>query len=130
MSSLREDGIMPKYIINYTRHGNPINDFYFGKRDLWFTQFLDEGYNEVSTQNAIDRIRLAVASEELSLDDVEIRFEDEPVNMNKYGAISPWPEGFCETSMNLVGDLLTHQVMRQKAERKAREEVGGQDESD
>ena len=98
---------MTKYIINYTRDGDPISDWLFGEGDGWFQLVLRQGETDVSTENAISRIRLAIVRGELPLEDVEIQFEGQPVVVNEWGVILDWPEGFCDVTANLAEQILT-----------------------
>jgi hypothetical protein len=107
-----------KITIDYRKDGNAISDFEFQESDEWFAWIMfihkddPEAYIPVSTQNAIDRIRLAVARNEIPYKDVEILFEGSPVSFNEYGAISDYPKGFCNVSGDLSAKILTYAMQK------------------
>jgi hypothetical protein len=100
---------MAKYIINYSRTGLACPDYWFDNDDYWFQSHIvafDGDPIHVSTQNAIDRIRLAITRGEIAAADVEIQFEGQSLTLSKTGRIYPWPNGFCDTNSRLSEEIL------------------------
>lgn len=77
-------------ILDYCKEGIPISDY---ECDDFLNSCLvgNCNYYKISTENIIQSLRAKVATGEICVEDVEIRFEGLPLQMNKYACIQEWP---------------------------------------
>lgn len=50
------------------------------------------------TENIVNWVRVYLAEERLSTQDVKLQFNSELVEINDYAVITNWPDGFCDFS--------------------------------
>ncbi len=100
--------------IEYCEDGEAVSDF---NVDRWFKSVVnatkdpfESAYrpnDKVSTTPPIDRVRVAIANGELSCEDVNFIFNGKIIKSNEYGALSEWPDGFCDVGLKLIEKILT-----------------------
>lgn len=59
----------------------------------------------VSTGHIIDAIRVLIKTGEIDMDDVEFHFDGQVLVHNKDGRIENWPNGFNDTTLELLTQL-------------------------
>ncbi len=98
--------------IEYCKSGESVSDF---EVEEWFSQILEDIqmvqdisiYRSVSTTLPIDRVRAAILEGELDYKNVRFVFKDKIIKSNEYGALSEWPDGFCDVGLKLIEKILT-----------------------
>ncbi|MEK4006411.1 hypothetical protein [Paenibacillus sp. FSL H3-0333] len=84
--------------INYCKEGTPIPDYDAEEwLESWLTFKDDQVYN-VSTENIVSWVRVYLAEEKLSTQDVRLQFDGKNIEINDYAVITNWPDGFCDFS--------------------------------
>lgn len=81
-------------------------------------------YYECFVANAamIDAIRLLIARGVLNHEEVSFEYktdllhEGEVIRPNRYGRLEPWPRGFCDTSIDIISELLMISIKKRKEE--------------
>jgi len=69
-----------------------------------------------STSPIFYRIRLGIVSGEIDCNDVIFTFGDHTIKVNRFGAISDWPEGFCDLEISLSEKILATAMKKKKKE--------------
>jgi len=73
---------------------------------------------KISTDNVIWAIKSMVTNQEISYDSFEFRFQGKKVEINKYGAILRWPDGFADFQASLTQKTLRYGAERRQKERR------------
>ena len=112
--------------LEYVAEGKPIAD---ARAEDYVKDMIEEenigenGYYHISTENVIQFLLTAIAKEEISHEKVEISFNGEVVEVNKYGAIHNPPKGFMDHTQRAMTDRIMVAMKRGKADReKAKKE--------
>jgi hypothetical protein len=58
-----------------------------------------------STENMIDRIRLAVIRDEIEANAVVFCWQGQEIDVDEYGQLSPWPDDFCSFGTDLAFNI-------------------------
>jgi len=111
---------MKKLILNYNADGESITPFNVEiyKQNVLdiYSNLLNRGYEEaiinISTELAIDLVRLLVVEDEIDLDEVQViaRFEDHILTMDKNGIFDKWPTGFLDMSERVCRRIIKARV--------------------
>lgn len=72
---------------------------------------------EYSTENIFTYARFQVVAGHIFDDEIVFRFEDKDIHINRFGAITEWPEGFCDSVVRMCEDILTLATKKSKEER-------------
>ena len=118
---LYERNKMKKLILDYNADGESITPFNaeMYKQDVLdtYSNLLNRGYEEeaiinVSTELAIDLVRLLVVEDEIDLDKVQViaRFENHILIMDKNGIFDKWPTGFLDMSERVCRRIIKARV--------------------
>lgn len=89
----------------------PLLDFIIDEFSL---EMADDFKLDISTENFIDTVRLAVVEGKINHKDVEIIFKSEYLKINEYGAMIHRPEGFCDYSVKLAEKTLLAAFQKKK----------------
>lgn len=63
-------------------------------------------YVIVANEPIVQMFRVAVKEKMISSSQIEIRFNGQPLIIDEFGRLDPWPTGFCDLSENLCIRLL------------------------
>jgi hypothetical protein len=103
--------------VEYTREGTPVNDFTYIN---WVYKVLHYKNSDkvfcVSTSIAITAVRLEIVKGNLDCSKVVFKFGDKLLYANEYGAITNWPQGFCDTETRLCEEILRLAMAKKKTE--------------
>lgn len=102
---------------HYCKKGTPINDFLLEEE---YKKVLAEKNNSemhfwYSTDNIFMRVKVGIVKKDLDYKDVTFIFEDKEIRPNEYGAIIPYPNGFCDVTVTLAEELLRTAMKMRKA---------------
>jgi hypothetical protein len=110
--------------IKYCAEGDAVSDFYL---DNWLEDVMiavaDVGNTlwernfEVSTSLPIYIIKREVAKGNISMDDIQFKYDDKIIRVNRYGAIIDWPRGFADKEVDYCEDTLKLAMKMRQAER-------------
>ena len=53
----------------------------------------------------VNRVRLAIAKEEIPFDQIQFWFNDELIPHRPDGTLTHWPKGFCDHNQNIIKEL-------------------------
>lgn len=106
-----------KIIIEYTEGGNAISDFYV---DRWLEDVLSRDHShgliKVSNETPINAVRQAIVDGRISHEEVAFIYKDHILWVNEYGAISNWPDGFCDKNCRFSENILRKAMNKRKKE--------------
>ena len=71
-------------------------DFYYGVGGSFIT----------SSENLITAFRLGIKTGKFEADNIIFVFGNKEFQADKAGRIADWPDGFCDTSLNMLMELL------------------------
>lgn len=115
---------MPKIKITYHKFGTPTNDFQIEDVYHGILQKYQDGDEYISlyfsTENIITRFRLGVVSGDIKPEDISIWFKDQKIDMNRFGAIHPWPTGFCDQIIKMSEQVLRKALDMRKKEQESK----------
>ena len=74
-------------------------------------------YYEISTSCPFSAIRLAIVEGLIKPEEVEFYFRGKIIKINRFGAITDWPDGFCDIEGDYAEKILRKAVAMRKAER-------------
>jgi hypothetical protein len=101
--------------VNYTRDGLPIGD-----RDAenYARRLIsrDVAVN-VSTANVIQALRCFIAEGDLDCENVRFLFDGQPVMVNRFGACTDWPNGWCDLGVRMAERTMMAAMSKKRAER-------------
>lgn len=91
--------------IVYVKGGKAVSDFDVEEVFQLLINCYGERYS-FSTTSIFHRIRLGIVRDEISHEDYQFEFDGEIIDINEYGAITNWPEGFLEDVARLFEQIL------------------------
>lgn len=116
-------------IVQYSSWGDPVSDFRcedWMKSVLRTAKWLKNGetLNEtyhVSTSLPFDYIRLAIVEGHIDCEHVLFQYNDgngniQDIKVNEYGAITDWPDGFCDRHIDIAEKILKEATKKRKIE--------------
>jgi len=109
--------------IEYCESGKSISDFDIESWVDYIVKVKDLNLRfKVSTSLPIDAIRLAIVQGRLDYRKVVFAFEDKTMQVNEFGALLNWSNGFCDKGVRYAEKILRHAVSMRKAERKMKKD--------
>ena len=105
-----------KIIVEYS---SKVQGYFFrdGEAEEWVDNIInfmlnkaedkDDWELKVSNEMLIHYFRLRVAQGVLKSDQIQFKFNDQIIRVNKFGTLEDWPKGFCDYTDNLLMELLT-----------------------
>lgn len=72
---------------------------------------------EYSTENIFSYARFQVVSGHIFEDEIKFVFEGKDIHINRFGAITDWPKGFCDSVIRMSEDILMLATKKSKEER-------------
>ncbi len=112
---------MKELVISYMEAGLTIADVKAVKWAEELAEIFNKGtvsaLRVVSNAAMVDAVRLLIAKGVLNHEEVVFRYEGKNIKPNRYGMIVHWPDGFCDSHDNILGDLLTASVKTRKTRR-------------
>lgn len=108
-------------VISYSAGGLPLAD----SKAMKWAEELAETFNKgtkscvraVSSAVMVDAVRLLTAKGILNHEAVFFLYEGKVIHINKYGMITDWPKGFCDSRCDILEELLTLAFKNRKEER-------------
>jgi hypothetical protein len=61
----------------------------------------------IGSELIISRLQLAILTQEIPTDQIQVWFENELLSHNEYGVFNKYPPGFCDTNVHLCETILT-----------------------
>lgn len=98
-------------IIKYSQNGLPVSDWdvdnAYGNIRLCQNP---ECVFEFSTENIFNRIRLGVVLGEMDCHDVLFMFNDDVIELNRYGVYEEYLDGFLDANTKIIESILITQI--------------------
>lgn len=68
----------------------------------------------IGSEMIMDCFRLRAVQDKISIDDIHIRFNDLEIKITDKGQFAPWPNGFCDTGVKVIQNILKTRIRRMK----------------
>lgn len=106
----------------YCKEGKAISDFDINDFLKYVTDCLNnhritDMTFKISTSPPFEAIRLAIVEGKIDFNKIQFLFNGRIITINKYGAITDWPDGFCDLSCIMAENILRGAFKIRKAER-------------
>jgi len=72
---------------------------------------------EYSTENIFTYARFQVVAGHIFDDEIVFVFEGKEIRVNRFGAITEWPNGFCDSVVRMCEDIMTLAMKKRKQEK-------------
>ena len=107
--------------VNYCKVGIPHSDFDLEKSVnaviKWLNTQPEDITLPVSTSNIITALKLAVVEGKIAPEQIQFKFEDEILKVNRYGATGPWRNGFADVEAVMSEKIITASIQIRNRER-------------
>jgi len=101
--------------IEYTAHGEPISDFNYHDWLTYIKNNIDSNQTfVVSTSILFFAIRLAICNGEIDESKINFKYQNKILEIDEYGKIHHWPNGFADAEFNLVRNILSCSATKRK----------------
>lgn len=103
-------------IIEYSKNGHPISDFDLDNLVEAICN-LSNAKLIYSTSNIFFALKLAIVKRQIDCEKIKFEFNGQILNINKYGAIEDWPDGFADIDAKMCEKILMTAIGIRKQER-------------
>jgi hypothetical protein len=107
--------------IEYSKEGTPVSDFDCATIAENLSKIVDEPIQarifNYSTGNIFYAIRLLIALDKLDYNKVVFVYKGEEIKINRFAAITTWPEGFCTNEIRICETILKTAINKRKKEK-------------
>ena len=106
--------------VKYSEGGLPYSDFMLDNFIKGLVLDQQEGldmFYEVSTENVIFAVKLAIVKDILDYNQIQFEWQGVKFQANRYGAIPCWPDGFADIIPNMCEQILMLATQKRKRDR-------------